>query len=205
MKLFISFVGLLHARFVKTRQVRRIVDYLVEVTPEKGYVLDIGCGSGEIARLLMQRKPGLVVHGIDIYVRENTHIPVTAFDGEHLPFQAKSFDVAMMVDVLHHADKQVQITKEAARVAREAVVIKDHMAENAIDRAILKFMDWVGNKSYGVRLPYNYLSLQQWQALFGQVGVGSLQKSHVKGLYPTPFSLLFERHLQVLFEAHPSS
>lgn len=195
----LSFVGLLHGNLVKKRQVKRIVDYLAAHTPESGVLLDIGCGSGQIARLLMQRKPQLQIHGIDIFVRSQVEIPVLEFDGLQLPFADKSFDGVLLIDVLHHADDQPQLIREAARVARQIVLVKDHNAQTSMDRRILAFMDWVGNRSYGVQLPYKYLSTQQWRSLFSDAGCMKVQSFPIQRLYPAPFSFVFERHLQVLY------
>ena len=198
----ISLVGVLHGRFIKQRQMHRIVDYLVTRLPTHGIILDVGCGSGELARLVMQRKPGLSIVGADVFVRSAVAIPVADFDGRHLPFANRTFDGVIMVDVVHHADDQPQILHEVARVTAGPVLIKDHVARNQADRALLAFMDWVGNRSYGVQLPYKYLSPTEWAAFFAQVGMNQVEAIPVRKLYPFPFSLLFERHLQVLYAAN---
>jgi SAM-dependent methyltransferase len=111
------------------------------------------------------------VRGIDIMARPTSHIPVDIFDGQTIPHPDKSFDIVSFVDVLHHTDDPSVLLKEAARVARKAVILKDHFSENGIDHLTLRFMDWVGNAPHGVVLPYNYASRarngQGWYAEAG--------------------------------------
>lgn len=59
----------------------------------------------------------------------------------------------------------------------------------------LRFMDWVGNKGHDVRLPYNYLSRQEWEAMFGHVGLRAQAWRENLAPYPFPANLLFDRGL----------
>ena len=64
----------------------------------------------------------------------------------------------------HHARAPESLIAEAARVARKAVIVKDHLAESPLDRLTLRMMDWVGNAPHGVALPpYNYASRETWR------------------------------------------
>jgi ubiquinone/menaquinone biosynthesis C-methylase UbiE len=199
MSFIVRFVGGLHQRLVKPRQSQRIVDYLAEFLPVAGRVLDIGCGTGKISRLLMERNPKLNVEGIDILVQPRAEIEVKAFDGERIPFADKVFDAVIFVDVLHHTNKHAALLKEAVRVSKGAVVVKDHICRTTFDFVVLAFMDWVGNRSLGIRSIHNYYSQSQWRQLFESIGVAHPEVTWVKGLYPFPFNLIFERNKQVIF------
>jgi hypothetical protein len=63
------------------------------------------------------------------------------------------------------------LLKEAARVARKAVILKDHFSENGVDHMTLRFMDWVGNAPHGVVLPYNYASRAEWRSWYAEAGL----------------------------------
>ena len=134
--------------------------------------------------------------------RERCAIPYSLFDGETLPFLDGEFDCVSFIDVLHHTDDPASLIREAARVSGRYVVIKDHVSRNRFDRSVLSFMDWVGNRSYGVRLNYNYLGSRRWQEVFATCGLVMAEKTARLGLYPFPLSLLFERglHFLVLLE-----
>lgn len=199
MHLLTKTVGRLHQRLVKPRQSQCLVDYIVKQLPEQGKVLDIGCGTGKISRMIAERNPKLSIEGIDILAQPDAEIPVKVFDGSNIPFDDKTFDAAVFVDVLHHTDEYTQLLNEALRVSKGPVIIKDHICKTRFAFVILAFMDWVGNESLGIRSIYNYYSEAQWKQLFDDVGITKLEMTAIKGLYPFPFNLVFERNKQVIF------
>jgi hypothetical protein len=74
-------------------------------------------------------------------------------------------------------------------------VIKDHLREGLGAQATLRFMDWVGNARFGVRLTYRYLSRDEWACAFAEVGLVVERREEKLALYPQPSSLLFDRSL----------
>ena|SRR5258706_2636853 len=142
----------------------------------------------------MKQRPDLRIEGIDVLVRPQTAIPVTAYDGVRIPFEDDSFDAVMIADVLHHTGDPQAVLAEAARVAG-TVIVKDHLRDGFAAVAILRFMDWVGNAAHGVRLPYNYLSLSEWKRVWSALGLESEQMATRLSLYPRPFTWLFDRQL----------
>lgn len=190
----------LHRRFVYDRRTAVLARHLSEVIPRDATVLDIGAGDGLVERRLLELRPDLKIQGIDIVLRTEAHAEVSAGDGARLAFADGAVDVALLIDVLHHTVDQAALLREAARVAKRLVVIKDHIADSRLSRVTLSVMDWVGNARYGVPLPYAYLSSAGWAALYQTVGLKeseSERRDHL-GLYPWPASLLFERGLHFL-------
>lgn len=187
----------LHQRAVFGRRVRVLAGVLAGLLPSGARVLDVGCGDGSIAAAVTAQRPDVTVEGIDVLVRPSTRIPVRSYDGETIPHADDSFDAVTLVDVLHHTHDPGRILGEAARVA-PVVVLKDHLAEGAADRVVLRVMDWVGNAGFGVALPYNYLSLAQWAELQRRCGLEVEREVTSLGLYPRPASWLFERHLHLV-------
>ncbi|WP_259467490.1 bifunctional 2-polyprenyl-6-hydroxyphenol methylase/3-demethylubiquinol 3-O-methyltransferase UbiG [Sphingomonas sp. PP-F2F-G114-C0414] len=176
------------------RRVRRLAAVIAERLPDGARVLDVGCGSGDLAVLIMQKRPDVVIEGIDVLVRPDTAIPVHAFDGAHIPFDDNAFDAAIVVDVLHHTDDPEAVLAEIARIA-PMVIIKDHLRDGIAANTTLRFMDWVGNAAHGVRLPYNYLSRKEWTNIWRTLDLGSSRFATRLSLYPRPFSWLFDRGL----------
>ena len=184
-----------HDRAVFQRRIRVLSEHIGAVLGAEGTVLDLGCGDGSLAKAVMDRKPGLNFRGIDVFLRPRTAIPVEIFDGTTIPAASGSFDWVTIVDVLHHTDNPGHLVAEAARVARKGVVIKDHLRDGPLAYSTLRFMDWVGNRGHDVRLPYNYLSKREWNAIFDQVGLKAEAWREDLALYPFPANLLFDRGL----------
>jgi methionine biosynthesis protein MetW len=94
---------------------------------EKGPVLDLGCGDGIFLQLLKEK--GIAGEGLDISKvavekAKNKGLSVGQFDfnSRNLPFTDKSFEVAVLLDVLEHLYQPQNILREAIRVAREIVL-----------------------------------------------------------------------------------
>jgi SAM-dependent methyltransferase len=184
-----------HGDYVANRRARVLSDHLAKIIPDRFLMLDVGCGDGLIARLINQKRTDIHLRGLDVQVRERTYIPVERFDGEVIPYDDASFDGVMFVDVLHHTHDPMVLLREAIRVARQAVVIKDHMLDGLLAGPILRAMDWVGNSRYNVSLPYNYWTKQKWLQAFDALGMEIGSWTTQLKLYPWPTSCLFDRSL----------
>lgn len=187
-------LGALHGKLVFGRRIRTLAAAIADRLPPHARVLDVGCGSGDLAALVMRLRPDVTIEGIDVLVRPGTAIPVHAFDGARIPFADDAFDAAMVVDVLHHTDDPEAVLAEIARVA-PLVIVKDHLRDGIAANATLRFMDWVGNAAHGVRLPYNYLSRREWTGIWGRLGLATSRFATRLSLYPRPFSWAFDRGL----------
>jgi SAM-dependent methyltransferase len=203
--MFKKTLGQAHEKLVFNRRVRVLVDHIGALVPQGAQMLDVGTGDGQIAKMIGEKQAGAQVQGIDIMLREKTHIPVTLFDGTTIPFEDNSVDVVTFVDVLHHTDDPQRLISEAARVARSAVIIKDHLSENGLDHATLRLMDWVGNAPHGVVLPYNYAPRADWDRWFAKAGLATDVFDTAIPLYPAPASLVFGRKLHFIAQLSPAS
>lgn len=88
-------------------------------------------------------------------------------------------------------------------MARSAIVIKDHLREDLLANTTLRFMDWVGNRRYGVALPYNYWQRQQWRSAFSTLGLEEEGWVESLLLYSWPLDGFFGRKLH--FIARPAT
>ena len=185
----------LHVGYVHGRRIRILVDHLAKLIPQSTKVLDVGCGDGLLAHLITQKRPDIKLMGIDVLARRETHIFVQKFDGQVIPHEDSSFDGVMFVDVLHHTEDPMILLREAVRVARKFVLIKDHTLNGFCAGPTLRLMDWVGNAHHGVSLPYNYWPQRRWletfEALELKVGVWVPKLE----LYPWPARLVFDQSL----------
>jgi SAM-dependent methyltransferase len=191
--------GSAHGRLVHPRRVRVLAEHAARLLPHGARVLDVGSGDGWLAAEILQLRPDLRIEGIDVLVRASTSIPVGAFDGRVVPFADDSVDVVTFFDVLHHARDPMMLLREAVRVARGSILIKDHVADSRLSRAVLGFMDDVSNRRHGVALPHTYWSSEEWARVLDHLAVRRAAW-HVGGLglYPWPASLVFGGRLHVL-------
>ncbi|WP_035485549.1 class I SAM-dependent methyltransferase [Geminicoccus roseus] len=92
--------------------------------------LDIGCGTGGLARVLAER--GLQVTGVDpsapAIERARREVPQARFEvagGEHLPFADAEFDAAVFLNSLHHVPEPAMTAalSEALRVVGGGMVV----------------------------------------------------------------------------------
>jgi len=193
-----SLIERIHNGAVYGRRVRVLCDLLAESLPPNAKVLDVGCGDGLIDHLIMQKRPDVSIRGIDVLVRPELHITVEKFDGAEIPYEDDSFDIVMFVDVLHHTNDPMVMLREASRVARQGLLIKDHDRSGFLGESTLKFMDWVGNARHGVSLPYNYWTKDEWLDAFGALGLVAETWKKSLSLYPWWADLVFGRSLHFI-------
>jgi len=187
----------LHRSAVSGRRVKILSHHLSQLLPRNENLigLDVGCGSGELANNIQQLCPQVKMFGLDVSLRSDAIINITTFDGNKLPFEDKSYDFTMLVDVLHHTDNPTKIMQECCRVTRKFILLKDHICESGWDRIRLSFMDWIGNRAYDVYLPYNYLSKKDWEQLYKASKIQCETEVSKLNLYPQPFSYIFDSSL----------
>ncbi len=164
-------------------------------------VIDVGSGDGYLGAVFQTFRPQTRVTGVETHVRSLTRpgFEPVVYDGRHLPFADRSFDVAVVSNVLHHADDQQALFAETCRVTRRRVIIKDHLAAGALDRWKLAALDIAGNRRFGADTQGDYLNRAQWTAMFATVPSAQVTwfegLSFRKGLLEAAFG----NELEVLF------
>jgi len=185
----------LHEKHIFKRRTRVLCENLAQLIPKNTALLDIGCGNGFLAVRLMQIRPDISVKGIDVLIRDCAYIPIEVYDGENLPYMDSSFDAVMLVDVLHHAENPEQLLREAVRVARKTVIIKDHLLSGILAGPTLRFMDKIGNLRHDVNLVYNFWKKEKWMQTISSIGLSIADWREHLGIYPWPLNLVFDRSL----------
>jgi SAM-dependent methyltransferase len=187
-----------HGGYVTGRRAGVLSRHLAELLPESAEVLDVGTGDGRLAERILERRPGLRFRGVDVALRGAPGFPVERFDGRRIPHADASFDVVLVVDVLHHCASPMELLGECARVARDAVLLKDHDESGWLARPTLRLMDWVGNARHGVALPYNYWPEARWRSAFDELGLRVTAWRRELRLYPWPADWIFGRSLHFI-------
>ncbi len=99
--------------------VRKVSPYL----PTKARIIEIGAGTCNVSRILMSK--GFVVVPIDkVNLSVVAGINPVLCDGSALPFRDRSFEIASLLDVLHHVQRPERVLAEAKRVADRLIVME---------------------------------------------------------------------------------
>lgn len=196
-----SLTGLLHERIIWERRLAVLTREIGKLLPASGHILDVGAGRGTLAERLGAAHPGLRFSGVDVLVQPDARIPVIAYDGRTLPFERDAFSAVLLCDVVHHAEDQLQLLREAHRVA-PVLIIKDHLAEGVFARRRLAFMDHVGNDRFGIEVRAKYWRRREWTEHFAATGWRADFWNESLGLYPFPLNLPFEGSLHFIARLH---
>lgn len=186
-----SLLEYLHGGYVQHRRVRVLAQHLTALIGKNTTILDVGCGDGQLAARILEERVDVRIKGIDVLARNQAYIPVDLFNGQTIPHSDHSFDIVMLVDVLHHTEDPMILLRESVRVARGQILIKDHLLDRILAGPTLRFMDCIGNARYGVSLPHNYWPERKWREAFQETGLNIAFWNSDLRLYPKVLDLLF--------------
>lgn len=180
-----------HRGYIQNRRAHVLAEHLSSLIPHSTTLLDVGCGDGRLSARILESRGDIVIKGVDVLARSQSYFPVDLFDGQTIPADDGSFDVVMFVDVLHHTEDPMILLREAARVARRHIILKDHLLDRPLAKTTLRFMDSIGNARYGVATPYNYWYERKWRQAFEEIGLTVGFWASDLQLYPNILDLLF--------------
>jgi SAM-dependent methyltransferase len=181
----------------------QLAEYICSLLPAYGRcrIVDVGSGEGRLAALIQEHRPNTSVTCVDTFIRTRRErsLPVVRIDGAHLPFADASFDVALLINVLHHAANLRGLLREVSRVSRRRIVIKDHLANSWAQRQQLAILDVLGNCGSGAVVKGRYLSDSEWDSVFAQfqdMKVGRydglrFRNGWVSRVFPNQLEILF--------------
>lgn len=145
----------------------RIHTYIQHHIPSHSRILDIGSGDGILDDILARK--GHKITPIDIGNYSCIpHITPILFNGTDIPFKNQSFDVALIITVLHHVAHHDVLLSEAKRVAKRVIIIEDVYA-STWQRYLTYIMDSIMNLEF-IGHPHSNLSLQLWLKKFKKLG-----------------------------------
>lgn len=142
---------------------------LIKNVPRGAKVLDIGCGNGYLAKLLTDTKKAKVIC-CDVVDYNKSGLNTVIYDGEHLPFSDKTFDIVLFSYVLHHSRVPDRLLSEAARVCKGNILIYEDLAPIGKKMLALAHQS-VYNYFYNLDSPVTYYSRSEWFALFERIGL----------------------------------
>lgn len=94
-------------------------DWLINKIDPNAKIVDIGCGDATLWKIHgLYGKENIVLVDIDLYDHPN----FVRADAHNLPFKDKSFDIALLCEILEHVEDPVQVLREAKRVASRILI-----------------------------------------------------------------------------------
>ena len=148
-------------------------------------ILDIGCGTG-ITSIMIKKSFRSTIIGCDIVNYLTVDLPFHKIPRQgKLPFKDKSFDKAILNDVLHHTSKsyQINIIKEGLRVSRQLLIFE---VEPTFFGKVFDII--LNNLHYhGLETPLTFRDSEEWANLFEKMEYIYSIKS-VKAPFWYPFS-----------------
>lgn len=131
-------------------------------------ILDIGCGSGGIACILQQE--GHIITAIDVadmsYFEE---VKPIVYEGEVLPFVDKSFDISLLITVLHHTSHPLTVIQEAMRVSRQIIITED-VYDSLAQQYLTYCTDTIVNMGFST-MTYQNKNDKEWRQLFASLSL----------------------------------
>lgn len=142
----------------------RLVSWIAPWIPRGSSVVDIGAGTGLVAEAVCAATDANATL-LDVVDYNRSSLPLRLYDGHALPFEARAFDVALLVFVLHHSTNPQGTLQEAGRVADRLVILEDTY-RSPLERAALIWTDWILNRGHDIARAWGQRRPEQWLEFF---------------------------------------
>lgn len=163
---------------------------LGRVLPERGLLLDLGCGEGMLGNLIAASCPGLLIRGVDrdadkVALANRASLPNAHFEaGDILECSFHGAAAAIFNDVLHHHPypMQVDLLKKAAEFLDGAgvLIVKEVDALDRLDQWWTSFWD---RRRYPADT-LHFRDNQEWRGALFDSGFQVLRVHRVRHPWP---------------------
>ena len=147
-------------------------------------IIDIGCGTCNLDELILKKNIELKPIDVDNLSFVDTIIP-EIYDGVNVPYKNNSFNISLLITVLHHTSNPDKLLLEAARVSRQIIIIED-IYLNHLHKKITHFLDSIINLEFSNH-PHSNKSDSEWKKLFKESNLKLIHSDYSK-------SFIFFRH-----------
>ena len=136
-------------------------------------VMDLGAGEGYLGAFI-HRARGANVVLVDVVDMNKSDLELVTFEGRELPWPDDTFDAVILYFVLHHADDQRKLLREALRVTTDRVIVVESVFDSYADRRILTTLDKAANRiRFGGRMNVqeshlHFRTIGAWRAVFAR-------------------------------------
>lgn len=131
-------------------------------------ILDIGAGSCQVTEILL--KKGFEAVALDVAnLSVVDGIKPVIYGGENIPFDDNSYDVSLLISVLHHTKNPNQVLREAKRVAKRIIVMED-IYHDDLHKYLTYAMDSIVNLEFFGH-PHSNNDDREWKKIFKKLGL----------------------------------
>jgi ubiquinone/menaquinone biosynthesis C-methylase UbiE len=157
-------------------------------------MLDFGAGSGNITKDYSRvfGIPAENIYGLDLISHYGDELPpedlqMFYYDGKHIPFNDRTFDLIISHQVMHHVENIEEIIVELKRILRPngIILFREHNCEDVETQVLIDIEHALYrevihpqmDKKYLMEYPEFYRSLDDWMLLFASRGFTILEFS----------------------------
>ena len=145
----------------------KIVQLFEKQIPQGSRILDLGGGWGFYPEPLTKRGHEHLV--LDVVKPGYQKAPGVLYDGFKIPFPDQSFDVTILVTMLHHVPDPGVLFKEVQRVTRQKVVVVEDLYRHAAGRFWTLCRDRILNVEFMAH-PHQFRKDGEWREFFKAAG-----------------------------------
>jgi ubiquinone/menaquinone biosynthesis C-methylase UbiE len=105
-----------------------------------------------------------------------------------VPVPDASFDVVMLLFVLHHVDRkedQERLLDEALRVARTRLIVLEDTPRTRLDLTFNRGWDWFLNRRHRVPTPFAFRGVDDWTRAFKERDLSIVHVDTYRPKWPT--------------------
>jgi ubiquinone/menaquinone biosynthesis C-methylase UbiE len=155
----------------------KIVQLFESEIPKGSRILDLGGGWGFYAAPLRNRGHEHLV--LDVVDPGYKKAPVVLYEGQRIPFPDQSFDVTILVTMLHHVPDPKALFKEVHRVTRQKVIVVEDLYHHKLGRYWTVCRDRILNIEF-MEHPHQFRKDAEWRDFFRMSG---FEMSSFKSFY----------------------
>jgi len=171
--------------------------------PEKGKILDAGCGHGIFTRIMAENSPNRKILGIDPsekkigIAKSRNKIPNVTFKKAYLAELSEKFDCIVILDVLYllPEKEKLKILKKAFNLLnpKGKMILAINGKGNGVIYKMLEAEEWIMTKALKItHTDYNQVyfeSREFCQKALSQIGFKNIKEKKLSSLLPYPHIL----------------
>ncbi len=169
-----KFVNKFYSSGIGQRWISAKLNPVLPFLNENFKILDAGCGNCLITQSLRQKGFDCTPLDVDNLSIIDEVQPVV-YDGLSIPFEDKSFDVALLLTVLHHTPDPIPVLEECARVSKKIIITED-IYSNRLQQYLTYAMDTIVNFGHS-QMTYQNKSDEEWKTAFEHSGLQLIEES----------------------------